>query len=47
VVLGVFIALEPCHVDEIEGPESYFLLISLMRDKYHLHNINKEQISLT
>ena len=31
----------------IEGLERHFLLIALMRDTYHLHNMNEKPISLT
>jgi len=30
----------------IEGLERHFLLIALMRDTYHLHNMNEKLISL-
>jgi len=39
VIHEVFIAIESCHFVGVEVLESHFLLITLMKDKYPLHNI--------
>jgi hypothetical protein len=39
MVQGVFITLEPCHFDGVEGLESHLFLIALIKYKYLLQNI--------
>jgi hypothetical protein len=46
VVHGVFTVHKSYRFDGVEGLESYFLMITLMKDEYLLHNINEKQISL-
>lgn len=41
---GVFILLEPCHFDRMDGLENHFFLMTIIRDKDPLHIINKGQI---
>jgi len=41
MVQGVFIPPEPCHFQRKERLKSPLLLVTLMRDKYILHIINK------
>ena len=43
MVREVFIALVPYCFGKVKGLESHFLLITLMRDKYLLHNINDDE----
>ena len=52
MVKGVFIihepyCFEPYCFDRAERLNNYFPLMTLMRDKYPLHIINEEQISVT
>ena len=47
MVEGVFIIPEPYCFDRVERSNSYFLLMTLMRNKYPLHIINEEQIDVT
>jgi len=42
IVHGVFTVPKSYRFDGVEGLESYFLMITLMKDEYLLHNINKK-----
>jgi hypothetical protein len=41
---GVFILLEPCHFDRVNGLKNHFFLMTIIWDKDPLHIINKGQI---
>ena len=44
MIQGIFIIPEPCRFDGVEGPKSYFLLMTLIKGKYLLHIINEIKI---
>jgi hypothetical protein len=42
MVQEVFIALELCYFAEVEGLKSHFFFITIIKNKYFLHNIKWE-----
>jgi hypothetical protein len=46
MIYEVFITSKLCSFVGVEGLESHLLLITLMKDKYLLHNINENYISI-